>query len=282
MLVGYFTFKELDRSDGKVKLVMFYVHRYIRLTIPLAFVIAFLIAFLPVIGQQMSSQFAYGTALSQSEYCRTHGWSILLYLNNFFEDGNVCIGVTWYTCDDMVFFWISLLVIYPMWSNPRGGALTWWFLWLVAATFPSVYQTLRFDIGTGGDTIPGADPTFFEGYGKLPGFYEAPWNRFQPYLIGILLGYILHYTRGKDIKISQKLNVLGWQVAFLSAFAVVYGINGQHKGRLSTLENTMYNGFQRIAWSLSLSWVIFSCSKGLVYKYNKFKISNQIKIKQSF
>lgn len=28
-------------------------------------------------------------------------------------------------------------------------------------------------------------------------FFRAPWNRFQPYLIGLLLGYILHLTRDK-------------------------------------------------------------------------------------
>ena len=50
LLVAYLTFKELDKCEGKMPLVMFYVHRYIRLTIPVAFIMGFIIAFLPVIA----------------------------------------------------------------------------------------------------------------------------------------------------------------------------------------------------------------------------------------
>ncbi len=31
-------------------------------------------------------------------------------------------------------------------------------------------------------------------------YYEAAWNRAQPYLIGILTGYFLWKTKGKKIK----------------------------------------------------------------------------------
>ena len=38
--------------------------------------------------------------------------------------------------------------------------------------------------------------------------YVKPWNRFSPYIVGILLGYILHITKRKTIKLSKvfKLN----------------------------------------------------------------------------
>ena len=98
-----------------------------------------------------------------------------------------------------------------------------------------------------------SDPEFALGYGTNgTSVYEAPWNRFQPYLVGILLGYILHLTRGQKIHINPKLNVLCWQAAFLTAFGVVYGTYSHYeRGRLTQLENVLYNGFQRIGWSLS-------------------------------
>jgi hypothetical protein len=34
-------------------------------------------------------------------------------------------------------------------------------------------------------------------------FYVKPWNRFSPYIVGILLGYILHITKTKPFKISK-------------------------------------------------------------------------------
>lgn len=33
--------------------------------------------------------------------------------------------------------------------------------------------------------------------------YLKPWNRFSPYIIGILLGYALHITKSKPVKISK-------------------------------------------------------------------------------
>ena len=263
LLVSYMTLKELDRSRGKVPLIMFYVHRYIRLTIPIALITAFIIAFLPILAQQTNSQLAIGFALQQSEGCRQHGWANLLYVNNFYDGGNDCIGVTWYTCDDMLFFGISLLVIYPMWSNSKIGAVMWWSVWLVASTIPSIYQTINFHLGLGGDPTEKTDPGFMNDYSKTPDYYRAPWIRFQPYLVGLMLGYILHLTKGKKVKIDLKLNLLCWQAAFLAAFAVVYGNYDVYARPLSMVEIVLYNGFQRLAWSVSLSWVIFSCSKGM-------------------
>ena len=57
-----------------------------------------------------------------------------------------------------------------------------------------------------------SDPEFVMGYGKNgTSVYEAPWDRFQPYLVGLMLGYILHKTRGKKIEINPRLNLLCWQ-----------------------------------------------------------------------
>ena len=155
MLVSYLTLKDLDKSKGRFKLVMFYVHRYIRLTIPLAFITAFAIFAFPWLTAQLNSQTALAIGINQREYCKSWGWANLVYLNNFLDNGNNCIGVTWYTCDDMIFFWISPLVIYPMWSNGMAGGLVWWFAWLFGATFPSIYETWTFRLGIDGYGVPG-------------------------------------------------------------------------------------------------------------------------------
>ena len=62
--------------------------------------------------------------------------------------------------------------------------------------------------------------------------YFAPWNRYQPYLVcsclfkrvffifapkvGALLGYILHHTRGKAVKVDPMVNMVLWQVTKLN------------------------------------------------------------------
>ena len=42
--------------------------------------------------------------------------------------------------------------------------------------------------------------------------YMAPWNRYQPYLVGALLGYILHHTRGQKMRLDRLVNLVVWQV----------------------------------------------------------------------
>ena len=101
-----------------------------------------------------------------------------------------------------------------MWSNGLTGGLTWWTMWLFGATFPSIYETWTFKLGIdGAPLIDGSsDLNFINGYGALPDFYREPWTRFQPYLVGILLGYILHKTKNMKFKMSNAMNVIGWQV----------------------------------------------------------------------
>ena len=65
------------------------------------------------------------------------------------------------------------------------------------------------------------------------------------------------------MKINEVVNIKMWQVAFLSAFAVVYGLyDARVTSEISLFSATMYNTFQRIAWNCSVAWVIFSCVKG--------------------
>ena len=55
-------------------------------------------------------------------------------------------------------------------------------------------------------------------------YYEAPWNRFQPYLIGMLMGYILWQTKGKEFKVHWALNLFLWACSFTIGVAVIFGL----------------------------------------------------------
>merc|ERR1712200_50592 len=115
---------------------------------------------LPLLAGLANTQSAWKNGLDMSKGCRSWGWSVLLYVNNFFDRGNDCIGVTWYTGDDMLYFLISPLVIYPMWSNGLIGGLAWWCLWLAGATFVPAWQSWYYDLGFDGFPIEGSDPAF--------------------------------------------------------------------------------------------------------------------------
>ena len=98
--------------------------------------------------------------------------------------------------------------------------------------------------------------------------YVKPWCRFSPYIVGILLGYFLHITKGKPFKMSKVTNLWGWVIAMATGLAIVYGlnipdhINGESLTGLSMAENILYGGFHRLAWSIAVAWVIFTCCRG--------------------
>lgn len=96
--------------------------------------------------------------------------------------------------------------------------------------------------------------------------YYMPWTRFQPYGVGIILGYILHRQKGKNIRLSPILVALGWVVAAGTGFAVVYGLNLPHIVETldlpSKAENIFYGSFHRLAWGCALAWMVWACVSG--------------------
>ena len=111
--------------------------------------------------------------------------------------------------------------------------------------------------------------------------YIKPWCRFSPYIAGILLGYILHITKKKPIKMNFVVATWGWMVAFATGFAVIYGLNipkrleeGDH---LTAAANMIYGGFHRLAWAIAVGWVVFACARGYGGWINTFLSWNAFK-----
>ena len=181
-LLAYLTMKELDKSrgGGAQFWVMYYVHRYLRLTGVYAVVVALHATYLKFLATGPNSYTLDDTRHS----CRDGWWLNLLYINNFNEDlgREHCIGWSWYLANDMQMFLISPLVIYPLWRWARAGA-AWSALLLVGTIGLRLVRELQ-DFG---------DPArealnYYEVYTK-------PWNRCQPYIIGLMLGAGLYHLR---------------------------------------------------------------------------------------
>ena len=91
--------------------------------------------------------------------------------------------------------------------------------------------------------------------------------RYQPYLVGLGLGYILHRLR-ETPRLTVSVNPIAltwiWVLAALTGCLVVYGLVPYQKdpSRLaSTTERALYGGLHRLAWALALAWVILACVK---------------------
>ncbi len=79
-LLGYLTFKELERTKGRFNVPMFYLHRYLRITGVYAMVIGFFATIFKFFTWGPNNP-AEGTVNA----CRASWWTNLLYINNFYE-----------------------------------------------------------------------------------------------------------------------------------------------------------------------------------------------------
>ena len=123
------------------------------------------------------------------------------------------------------------------------------------------------------------------------------YTRAQPYIYGILIGYVLYKMRGQklnihwviltyDIEIGmtysltwmsfQTTNVVLWSIAFVAAWECIFGISHLRRGhkylfpKWSTFEAAVYEMLTRLAWSFSMGWVVIACVKGHGGIINKF------------
>ena len=122
------------------------------------------------------------------------------------------MGQTWYLSTDMQFYWLSPLIILPIWFNVKYG-LTWWAI--VFATMTGVIGWTTKACNKAPTSISGS--TYFENvhYEHRPPSCDAvaisgdfaPFIRAQVYLIGLLFGWILFKIKGKKIKIPNVISL---------------------------------------------------------------------------
>ena len=142
-LLSYLLLKDLDKSNGWfsspagfVRMLLFYLNRYLRITIPYALTMAVFIGVMPLAFKDNMD--AGRLAYAEAEECkRVMGYN-MAYINIFPDYNGSCMGQTWYLSCDMLLFIVSPLLIYPLWTGKFGSgfkvvAILWWFLVLGAS-----------------------------------------------------------------------------------------------------------------------------------------------------
>lgn len=109
--------RQIKKNESKGKaiwnvrfFVMYYVHRYLRLTPTFMLVV--------MVSMNLTAYFGRGpffpsTHGFESVGCSNSWWTDLLYVNNFVKPGEMCVSVSWYLANDMQFHWIAPLALIP-------------------------------------------------------------------------------------------------------------------------------------------------------------------------
>ncbi|GFO43629.1 nose resistant to fluoxetine protein 6-like [Plakobranchus ocellatus] len=258
LLVSYLTLSELKRSAGKLNWLMFYVHRYLRLTPVYMIILGMWVCTLPYLID--GPVFPQKTGYEADPQCRNTWWGNLLYVQNLVKfKPTYCFGWAWYLAVDMQFYLISPLLIVPLYHRPKIGYVIACLFFLMTTITPFVLSETRYYPAMGtkvkGHPMPLGDQNY--------DLYIAPYCRMGPYLMGMLCGFILYRINRRRIRIHWALVCAGWGAALATGLAVVYGLISYSRGAEMNLHvASIYNALSRTVWGMSVAWVIFSCVTG--------------------
>ncbi|XP_046631169.1 nose resistant to fluoxetine protein 6-like isoform X3 [Daphnia pulicaria] len=275
LLVAFTQLRQLDNNNGFFNLKRFYFHRYIRLTPVYAAVLAFIATLGPYIGTGPDWHFVR----RMSKGVRERWWTNMLYINNYVATTELSMSSPlmgpvecWYLACDMQMFWLSPLFIYPIWRWKKTGTI-----WTVASLIVFLAISARAFIvhNLPATLTPLGRPSEIARIDDyVLNHYMETFSRIPPYLIGILLGWLLHMKKNKKITIHKCQAAAGWVTATLIGLTVNFGMAPFVDETVVPVVNPFirvsYGTLHHSAWAITIGWIIFACTHGYGGFINNF------------
>ncbi|EDW67403.1 uncharacterized protein Dvir_GJ24124 [Drosophila virilis] len=261
LLLVMISMRSLEKTKGRLNIPLMYLHRYLRLTPIVALAILVYMKLLPLLGD---GPLFDSIKFDDYNHCKSTWFWTLLYLQNY-ATPDLCINHSWYLAVDMQLYILSpifLLALYKWGKQAAAGIFV--FMLLLSACLFSTMMIKRYPIFLEIGLTPD------EAQRKL---YYATHTHAAPWLIGLLFGYFLHVNRNRTFQLNRIKIWLGWVVCLALIFTslfVLYPFADWRNPALTMLEEALYYTLTRIAWPLSLCWVVFACMRGYGGLANSF------------
>ncbi|XP_054723549.1 nose resistant to fluoxetine protein 6-like [Uloborus diversus] len=256
-LLVYTTWKKLEKSDGKMNLFMFFIHKYWRMTPALGLTLALFMA-MPLID---SGPIWKSTIEPPLKVCREFWWGNILYINNWWNTDEFCLLHSWYLAALMQFHMVGIVLLILFYRWPVVGIVSG-LLIVAGCCAVTAMLTVWYDFPM---PAPGIirDMDVIENY--FSRIYVKPFAHIATYVIGMVFAFV--FMRNRNKKLSTKYQILGWTLATASAMTSVYGVYG-------TAEDAALRAFyivgHRFGWALGVGWLVYACASGCGGKVNRF------------
>ncbi|EDW86401.2 uncharacterized protein Dwil_GK15256 [Drosophila willistoni] len=248
---------ELERRGGKVNPLMLYVARYIRLTPAYIAIIGFYMTWFPHIGSGPIWNERIGL---EKERCQDSWWLNILYINNYFGTDKLCMFQSWYLSVDSQLFFVAPFVVYVLYKWKHLGLRLLCFLVVLTAVIPflSTY-------------VEHLDPTLMIYPSELSDLarnsfyinsYIKTHMRASAYIIGLLAGYLVHVIQKKHIRLSHRLVQTIWLCAVFIGTGSMYSVTRFYIAPYTNFESSLYAGFHKLGWNLSVGWLVIAITTG--------------------
>ncbi|CAB0036484.1 unnamed protein product [Trichogramma brassicae] len=118
-LMTYMFLKGIEKQKF-FNIPMYYLHRFFRLTPAVVALLAISIVFIPKFTSSARWDSLIGLIVGN---CRKNWWPTIIYVQNFVNVNDMCLPHLWYLAVDMQLFWISPIILYPLYKKPKIGLL---------------------------------------------------------------------------------------------------------------------------------------------------------------
>uniref|UniRef100_UPI003AAFE7A5 uncharacterized protein n=1 Tax=Centroberyx gerrardi TaxID=166262 RepID=UPI003AAFE7A5 len=203
----------------------------------------------------VARQGAYGfTFEDEVEDCKTFWWANVLLINNLYVPHKMCVAWSWYLPLDFQCYLTTPLLVYLFRRNRVLLAAVAASLMLITSVASAVVTALL--------QIPVHQPTLLSYTNYFIYYYDKPYSRYGPYLIGILMGIYMTTKKDQFIK-HQWQAALGWFFCMLG-LALVVGLAYvlQEVPPHPSVPHALYQGLHRSLWALAVAWIILACEEG--------------------
>ncbi|XP_026315722.1 O-acyltransferase like protein-like [Hyposmocoma kahamanoa] len=254
LLIVYTSVGKLSNMKLLKNLHLFYLNRYLRLFPLLASTVLLQIGVLHYIHDGANW---LGVA-ALTERCRRNWWSSILYVQNYIRP--TCLPQTWYLGIDMQLHIVSPLILFWVLSSKKKIAWSALAIAVLASlTATSIYNFLSNFTGT--DIRPILSAGEMDRYYR--NYYFNTFTRSPPFFLGMCFGYLIHYWRERNIRITKVVNCILWvfSLAILS-FAFYATTPMKNADFDKQIYDNFVNSFMRPVWALGLGWLILACAEG--------------------
>eukprot|EP00040_Diaphanoeca_grandis_P044705 m.13305 g.13305 ORF g.13305 m.13305 type:complete len:679 (-) comp9681_c0_seq2:284-2320(-) len=249
-LLTTYTLLRRMRKGGKNKFQapLFVALRYLRLT-PLYAYILFFYAF---VATHLGDGPVWFRLERESQLCKTHWWTNLLYINNFVpqEYDQTCMSWSWYLACDIQYFIVGLFIL-SVYLRSRAIGIILAVLLVITGTATG-FLLLEHHHDSQDD------------------YFDKPYTRVTPFAVGILLGIFGVDRDWFKIQMRWPLLTLLMSLSLGVIGAVVYVDYANFaptKTPFTKTANAAYQAFGRLAFAIAISVLTFICvnkNKGIV------------------
>nr|XP_019546423.2 nose resistant to fluoxetine protein 6-like [Aedes albopictus] len=251
LLTCWTLLKELDRSR-MLNVPLMYLHRYLRLTPVFAALILLTVGLLPYLGSGPLWNASLGLSVDQ---CNRYWWSALLYVQNYVNPDQICLGHSWYLSVDMQLFLLSPLLIYPLWKWGRKALVL--VILLIATSV--VYIAVMFMVYDFPGSVLITDIT------RDNLTYVPTHTRMGAWLVGVITGYILYRTKKRFVHLHKSQVAIGWIFSLAALVICIVGahyVNQPYPNAHAQIFDALYESLKHVLWAAGVGWIIFACTNG--------------------